>query len=210
MTTGLVFSKIASRSGYYIFDYVKYPSLIRGGHNTYEIRICSEPISNLKFNVDVLICLNKETFEKNRTFLNSNSNIIYDGDEFIIDGDYKKINVPFTKILSDLKGQTVMKNTIALGASLAIVGGELDGLLKIITEQFGGKGEVIVNFNKKFAEAGYNYVKDNYAQLINHWLVKKNSNEKLLISGNDAFSLGSVIADCRLYAAYPMTPASSV
>jgi len=36
MTTGLLFSKIASRLGYYILDYVEYPSLIRGGHNAYE------------------------------------------------------------------------------------------------------------------------------------------------------------------------------
>ena len=35
MTTGLTFSKIASRSGYQVLDYVEYPSLIRGGHNAY-------------------------------------------------------------------------------------------------------------------------------------------------------------------------------
>ena len=29
MTTGVVFSKIATRSGYHIFDYIEYPSLIR-------------------------------------------------------------------------------------------------------------------------------------------------------------------------------------
>ena len=32
----------------------------------------------------------------------------------------------------------------------------------------------------------------------------------MLLGGNDAFSLAAVAADCRLYAAYPMTPASSV
>lgn len=210
MTTGLVFSKIASRSGYYIFDYIKYPSLIRGGHNTYEIRISSDPISSLKLNIDVLVCLNKETFEKDKSFLNSDSKIIYDEEEFDFNENFQKINVPFKKILSNLKGQAVMKNTIALGVSLALVGGELDRLLKIITEQFEKKGEEVVNFNKKFAETGYNYVKDNYSHLITNWLTKRTSTEKLVMSGNDAFSLGSVIADCRLYSAYPMTPASSV
>ena len=39
MSTGLMFSKIAVRHGYHIFDYVEYPSLIRGGHNVYEVRV---------------------------------------------------------------------------------------------------------------------------------------------------------------------------
>jgi len=48
MTTGLVFSKLASRSGYHLFDYITYPSLIRGGHNSYEVRVSDKPIHQLK------------------------------------------------------------------------------------------------------------------------------------------------------------------
>ena len=32
-SAGLTFAKIASRSGYHVFDYLEYPSIIRGGHN---------------------------------------------------------------------------------------------------------------------------------------------------------------------------------
>lgn len=210
MTTGLVFSKIASRCGYHIFDYVNYPSLIRGGHNSYQVRVSSDPITQLKLNVDVLVCLNKETYEKNKPFLTSESIIIYDQEEFDFEENYKKVNVPFKKILSDLKGQAVMKNTIALGAAIFVVGGDLDELLKIITEQFSKKGEEVINFNKKFAERGFNYVKDSYRNLLKNWLVKKSSEQKLVLTGNDAFSLGAAIADCRMYVSYPMTPSSSV
>ncbi len=38
-TSGLVFSKIAARGGYHTFDYLEYPSLIRGGHNAFECRV---------------------------------------------------------------------------------------------------------------------------------------------------------------------------
>jgi len=210
MTTGLVFSKIASRSGFHIFDYVEYPSLIRGGHNAYEVHVADFEVTHLKPIVDILICLNKETFEKHSSNLNKDSFVIYDKKEFKLEGDYKKIDVPFKKILAELKGQGVMKNTIALGASLAIIGGEINELLKIITEQFEKKGEEIISFNKKFAEAGFNYAKSNYKKFLTNWLTKKNPKGSLVMTGNDAFSLGSIIADCRLYCAYPMTPSSSV
>jgi len=211
MTTGLVFSKIAARSGYYIFDYVEYPSLIRGGHNAYEVRVCSEKIHHLKKNIDILVCLNEETFQKHKSRLTKDSLIIFDEKEFAIkDKDIKLVSVPFNRILSDLKGKPVMKNTIALGASLALVEGEITELLKIIKEQFGKKGEEVVSFNKQFAQAGYDYVKKNYSELKN-WLTKKTPIEsKLVMTGNDAFSLAAAISDCRLYCSYPMTPSSSV
>ncbi len=210
MTTGTVFSKIASRFGYHIFDYVEYPSLIRGGHNAYEVHVSETEVSFLKPEIDVLVCLNKETYDKHKNRLTSASIIIYDKEEFEIKENYRKIVIPFKKILSDLKGQPIMKNTIALGASIGLLGGDTNELIKIISEQFAKKGETIINFNRQFIQAGSDAIKKNYSDKILNYLIKKLGEEKLVITGNDAFSLGSVIADCRVYSAYPMTPSSSV
>ena len=211
MTTGLLFSKIASRLGYYILDYVEYPSLIRGGHNAYEVCVSDGEVTALKKEIDVLVCLNEETFHKHRNRLNSQSLVLYDKEEFDFTDNFNKVNVPLKKILTDLKGQAVMKNTIALGASLSILGGKIEVLLDLIAEQFKKKGDEIVRFNQNFAIAGYEEVKKNYSFLIKNFLIEKEEKkEKLVVSGNEAFSLGAVFADCRLYAAYPMTPSSSV
>jgi 2-oxoglutarate ferredoxin oxidoreductase subunit alpha len=136
--------------------------------------------------------------------------VLFDKDEFEIKEDIKKIIIPFKKTLSDLKGQPVMKNTIALGASIAILGGDIDQLINIISEQFAKKGEEVINFNKQFVQAGFETVKKNYSENILNNLVKRPGGEKLVLTGNDAFSLGSVIADARFYVAYPMTPSSTV
>jgi 2-oxoglutarate ferredoxin oxidoreductase subunit alpha len=211
MTTGLLFSKIASRLGYYILDYVEYPSLIRGGHNAYEVCVSDREVTALKKEIDVLVCLNEETFHKHKNRLNSQSLVLYDKEEFDFIDNFNKVNVPLKKILTDLKGQAVMKNTIALGASLSILGGKIEVLLDLIAEQFKKKGDEIVRFNQQFAIAGYEEVKENYSFLIKNFLIEKEEEkEKLVVSGNEAFSLGVVFADCRLYAAYPMTPSSSV
>jgi len=210
MTTGLVFSKIATRSGYHIFDYVEYPSLIRGGHNAYEVHIFDSEVSHLSPNIDVLVCLNKETYEKHKARLTSSSLVMFDENEFEIKEEINKVIVPFKKILSDFKGQPIMKNTIALGASIGLLGGDVDGLIKIITEQFSKKGDEVINFNKQFIQAGFDVIKKNYLEKIVNYLIKKAGEEKLVMTGNDAFSLGSVIADARVYVAYPMTPSSTV
>lgn len=210
MTTGTLFSKIASRSGYHIFDYVEYPSLIRGGHNAYEVHVSENEVVYLMPKINVLVCLNKETFEKHKHRLTSSSMVVFDQDEFEIKDDFKKVNVSFKKILSNLKGQPVMKNTIALGVSIGLLNGDISELLKIVEEQFAKKGETVINFNKQFVQAGYDQVKKNYSDKILNYLIKKSGEPQLVMTGNDAFSLGSVIADCRVYSSYPMTPSSSV
>lgn len=40
MTSGLIFAKVCSRAGLHVFDHTEYPSLIRGGHNTYQVHAC--------------------------------------------------------------------------------------------------------------------------------------------------------------------------
>lgn len=207
---GAIFSKFVARSGYYSFDYIEYPSLVRGGHNALELVIADEEVGTLKEKIDCLICLNQETYKRHSFRLDDKSFIVYDEDEFQPNGVGKKVNLPFKKILLELNGSALMKNTVALGASVALFGGEIEILLEILKEQFTKKGEKIVNFNQTFAQAGYDYVRNHYQHLIQEILVKKEANNKLTVSGNEAFSLGAVLADCRFYAAYPMTPSSSV
>ena len=210
LTTGLLFSKIASRRGSFVFDFIEYPSLIRGGHNTYDVVISDGPVHAMKTGVDVLICLNKATFELHKAKLVSQARVLYDPDEFVPEGDIIHIAVPFTKILTDLKGQSIMKNTIALGASLAVLGADLTELLSILEKQFQRKGQPVVALNQEFAKQGFDTVIQNNAQDIIPALKKRESTKKMVINGNEAFSYGAVAADCRFYCAYPMTPASTV
>lgn len=210
ITTGLLFSKIASERGYYIFDFVEYPSLIRGGHNTYDVTISDAPVHSLKQEVDVLICLNRETFDAHKNTLSPKARVIYDPGEFTPEGDIVKVQVPFADILSELKGQIIMKNTIALGASLAILGADLTEIFLILEKQFKKKGDAVVKMNQEFAKRGFEIVNKNNAKDIIKALSFKKSSPKMVINGNEAFSYGAVAADCRFYCAYPMTPASTV
>src|SRR3990167_4375297 len=81
MTTGLLLGKIATRSGYHAFEYSEYPSLIRGGHNVIEVRISDEEVFSQQKNVDILLCLNLDTFKKHAHEVNDGGIIVFDGEK---------------------------------------------------------------------------------------------------------------------------------
>ena len=61
MSTGLIFSKIFSKKGYFVVDGNEYPSLVRGGHNTYSVRVSTSKIDSIVKDIDMLVALNEET-----------------------------------------------------------------------------------------------------------------------------------------------------
>ena len=217
MTTGVDFCKLAAAAGYHVASYAEYPSLIRGGHNTFEVHISSKKIRSSKNKIDLLVCLNANTYELHRERLALEARIIYDKDSFS-EEDQKQIgqsqyalHVPFTQILQEQNGSAVMLNTIAMGASLATLQWNIDDLYARIEAAFASKGKAVVQSNRALAKSGYDYVVNNYApQLVQGFKKKPSAEPQMIISGNDAFSLGTTIADCRLYCAYPMTPTSTV
>ncbi|KXK11247.1 MAG: 2-oxoglutarate oxidoreductase subunit KorA, partial [Microgenomates bacterium OLB23] len=203
-----------TKAGYNTASYAEYPSLIRGGHNTFEIHISPKENSIVKKKkIDVLVCLNPDTYNFHKERLGDESRIIYDKELFPADfqAPAHSIEVPIKKIVRDLKGSTVMMNTVAVGASIALLQWRIQDLFEMIEQAFGDKGEEIVAMNKSLAQAGYDHVMQ-YAkeEIITEFAPKTITEPQMVMTGNDAFSLGAVTGDCRLYVAYPMTPSSTV
>lgn len=212
MTTGLSLSKIAASVGYNIFDCFEYPSLIRGGHNTYEVLISKEKVYATRHTIDLLICLNQATFDLHKHRLQKDSIVVYDENSFTLnENNYKMIGIPFKTILFENKGSMVMENNIALGATLALLRWPYKILDDLIVKTFAKKGEKVIALNQKISRIAYDHILKKHSDLINkNFPPRKDPEKKLIMTGNDAFSLAAIEADCRLYAAYPMTPSSTV
>ncbi len=211
MTMGLLFGKYLARHGYEVFGYSEYPSLIRGGHNTYEINFSLEKIRSSKWMIDFLVCLNEETYVNHKNRLKKGAVVFYDPDSFKIEReDLTLVPVNLKEILGKKNDPFVFANNLMLGASIGYLGGDLSSFEELLTEHFESKGREILKKNLYYGKLGYkigaNALGSN-PKLINSKVTKK---EKAVLTGNEAFSLGCVAADCRFYAAYPMTPASSV
>lgn len=208
MSAGAMFSKCFSRIGYYIFANSEFPSLIRGGHNSFKVRVSKEKIfSQAKF-IDLLVCLNKETFELHQKELGRDAWVVYDKDEFAIK-HRQAIHVPMHQIAAEHGEKKLLNNTVAVGASLALLNHDFKDFERLLLDFFKGKKQELIDKNVQAAKKGYDFVKDHYTQKID-FKIKKENRKRLVLCGNEAVFLGAVNAGCNFLADYPMTPSTGV
>jgi 2-oxoglutarate ferredoxin oxidoreductase subunit alpha len=170
MSAGLTFSKVATRSGYEIYDYVEYPSLVRGGHNVMQVTVGEEPVLAPDTKTDLLVALNRETVDLHKDEVVKNGGILCDSSLEIKGLDSKNgasvLEVPFLGLIKEVGGKPVMKNTAALGAAMGLLGGNLKHLKEMLAEEFADKKPEITELNHKVAEAGYSFVLDKYGDKV--------------------------------------------
>ena len=217
MTTGFIFAKVCSRAGLHVFDHTEYPSLIRGGHNTYQVRAEVEEVYSHVKHVDLLVALNKETIDKHKEELAPGGGIIYDRDKIPLSkedlgrDDVKLYPVPLLKLAEESGGREIMVNSVALGASVALIDFDFEMLSNVIEDIYRGKARETIEFNIRAARLGYDYVKNKGMEKdFGRKLPKVGGKKRMLLTGNDALCIGAIKAGCKFYAAYPMTPSSSI
>src|SRR3989344_3299511 len=212
MTTGLLLSKTFARSGLHVFDYSEYPSLIRGGTNTYQVHASKFPVYCQSSRIDLLVAINKDGLEKHLGEIDQGSIVLYDKEDDKIEINKYKItgktfNLPMVRLAKEFGGKEVMGNNVALGASVYLLGLDISLLDEVINDVFSNKGKNVVELNQKAAHAGYDYLKARIPQIPP---LTKGQSQFLTMTGNEAISLGSLAGGLQFYAAYPMTPASSI
>ncbi|MBI2624847.1 MAG: 2-oxoacid:acceptor oxidoreductase subunit alpha [Candidatus Nealsonbacteria bacterium] len=215
MSSGLIFAKAALRSGYFIYDLNEYPSLIRGGHNTYTVRISDGEIYSQVKPVNLLVALNQNAIDFHKDELSQGAALIVNTDK--VDQEKIKISkgvnlfpVPLIKLAKEVDGKEIMMNTVAIGASMALLKGDFEVLTEVIKDFFKGK-EKIEELNIKAAKLGFDFIKNNFNKIeFSFSLPKKNRDNGMLLTGNDAIALGAVKAGLKFFACYPMTPINSL
>jgi len=217
-STGLMFAKVATRSGYHIYTYTEFPSLIRGGHNVMQINISKEEVTAPRKKTDLLVALNQETIDKHFDELGPWSGVLYDGDDKL---DLSKVSeevisypVPLTKLAGAAGGKDLLSNTVALGAVVALLGGNLTILNDLIREEFLDKGEEMIEINHKAAESGYKYVTENFGDRVGETIKPIDAMEtavpRMVVNGNEAVALGAIAAGMQFAAIYPMSPITNI
>jgi len=213
--SGFLFAKTCLRGGLQVFGTIDYQSLIRGGHSFYIARAEDEEIYSQLDTIDLLLALNKETILLHEDELVPGGGILHDGeeaplsDEELSRDDLKLYSVPLRRIAGELKGELIIRNTVALGAAVALLGYDLEILSGVLRDAFKPK---VAELNVRAAKMGYDYTRESYAEDFEYRLEKTNSagKRKMLLNGNEAVSLGAIQAGCKFYAAYPMTPATGI
>ncbi|MGB4592150.1 MAG: 2-oxoacid:acceptor oxidoreductase subunit alpha [Coriobacteriia bacterium] len=209
---GQMLARSFADAGLQTFDLTEYPSLIRGGHNNYLLRVSAEPVYSHVEPVDALICLNRETLHLHHQELVDGGAVIFDPADFATDeipDRLRPVPLQLTDIARDSGGK-IMRNTVALGALLGIVDFPLTYLSDSLHRQFARKAPEVAEGNIAAAQAGFDAARAECSDFFVHLAPVEGAPKRMLVDGNEAIGLGALAAGIGMYAAYPMTPASSL
>ena len=216
MSSGTILARTFTRAGYHVFAVNDYPSLIRGGHNVVTVRIGTSPFRGITKRIDILVALNSETVERHKEEINDHALVLFDPrDKEWKASDFSSpvtlIPIPLRDIVGELHVDTVMRNTIVLGATVSLLGAPFEALLSVIHDQFIRKGQEVVDQNVKIARVGYDYTKTHLGDQVSMHLSPGTVTEKqLVVNGSEAVGLGAVRAGVKFAAIYPMTPINAL
>jgi 2-oxoglutarate ferredoxin oxidoreductase subunit alpha len=204
-------TRIFKTAGYHIFASKEYMSRIRGGSNSTEIRVSSQPVAAFSDKIDILIPLDQEAIPHLRKRISADSRIIGEVAKILPPEDISVIDIPFSKIASEI-GNPVFANTVACGVIAGLFAIAPDLLNNQMRQFFAAKGAEIVNKNIEAIVKGYQLgiTLRNTSGIIFDITPTPTIQDNILVSGAEAVALGAVAGDCNFIASYPMSPGTGL
>src|SRR6266568_316950 len=226
-----VFAKACSRAGLRVYANIEYHSNIMGKHSFYRVRVDDEDIRSYRDTADILVALDDETLTgdgHHRRWpthfghlheINEGGGVIYDSEiEFQPKdsgrADLRFYPVPFMEIIKKAleevgKGEQarryeVMKNTVGLGASLALCDYPFDLVAEVIRSQFKGKRSEVGELNVRAARLAFEHVKE-FPYTLKPGAEPK---ARILAKGYEIAAIAKLKAGCSFQTYYPISPAT--
>ena len=202
VTVGQILAKSLVRSGYSICVTQDYQSRIRGGHNTFAIRVGVDAVNAPQETIELLVALTAETVGLHRDQVSEGGLIVID-EALHIQGD-GTLTVPFSQLAADQ-----YTNIAALGVCSALLGLDDEVVAQTVVDFFGKAHREVIEGNRQVLGESYRWAIGQavaFAKLppIAH------PPERLMMNGNEAIALGAVTAGVKFCSFYPMTPATSI
>ena len=188
-TAGILLAELLAQKGYTVLGDKEYASIIKGDNNCFFLYISDEEQPFIRRQIDYFLAYDPYAVSKNES--------IY---------DLKKVFM-----IKDEKCK--YKNTFTLGSALKIFGISLEEGKSFLKQQFSEKefSSEVMNQNFLDLEAGYQYIIQNCGEacdIVN--CSKAIWTPKQFMYGNELIAKGAIASGLDFYAAYPMTPASSI
>lgn len=208
---GETFARALAALGYRPTTQRDFPSRIRGGDTTFTVRLTPDGRLVPPARIDLALAFNDTVLARLDARLGKGSLLLVDdGVKPLVPTSGAQVEAfPFTA-LATAAGMARAKNMVALGASAALLGVDLATLAASVDEQFGDKGEKVVAQNRAALRAGHDEAVKRFGAAPRFKAPAPGKAPAILLSGNEAASLGALAAGCRVAAAYPITPASDI
>ena len=234
-----VYAKALTRGGLHVFANIEFHSNIMGKHSYYRVTAAPVPVHSHVDDIHMLVALDQESLfgdAPERKHYPSHTGhvhqvakgggIIYDADLKIEQSRFGRddINlypIPFMELLEEaLKqlgkaGQSrkyiVMRNTVALGASIGISGYDEELLFEAIRDEFKGRKAEAAELNVAAARAAASYARSTFNAKPERRLMPvavEQRKRRMLIKGFQAVGIAKLKAGLGLQTYYPISPAT--
>ena len=196
---------------YYVFTSKEVMSRVRGGNNTFELRVASSPIHSLRKTIDYLFLLNNNSFYRLPKRLLP-STVVFGEDAFVSAEEKEKYHLKYevlelTKLAKEA-GNRMFANTILFGYIAGMLELNVKVAEHLITQRFIHRGEPIVADNITAFTKGYEL---GLAYEASVKLKKPASVPPFkVIDGNNALGIGLLGGGINYLSSYPMSPGTSV
>jgi 2-oxoglutarate ferredoxin oxidoreductase subunit alpha len=209
-TPGVIYAQIFARRGLHLLAYNAYQSIIRGGHTLLTIRTGPERVTSHGDRIDLLIPLNQDTMDRHLRLLGPGAAVIYNQDSVKPGQPPPGVHLcplPVSELQHNARAK-VEQNTLAVAASLSMLGVSFQPLEEMLIQQFKRKGDSVVRENTESALAAYRYATEHFEPYPN--LLPMTDKRYAVLTGNMALAMGGAAAGVKFYCAYPMSPSTGV
>lgn len=211
---GDILALAAARWGYYVYTFRTFPAEILGGPCMFQVGISNKPVKSMGDWADVLICLNKEAYDRNIGDLRHGGVLIYDPSDFTPEtGDCITYAIPFNEIARKEIQLFQTKNMVMLGAISGLFGPPLEAIVQVVESKLSKSRKAnttLMEKNLLALEAAKKYVLEKLSKHDPYVLGPVEKANRVVLNGNQALVAGALAAQCRFFAGYPITPASDI
>ncbi len=195
-----------------------FPSNIQGLPTWFEVRVSREGYLARSGEVDVMVAMNGQTFDRDLKEVSPGGVLLYDStwprERNITRHDVTVLGIPLARMCNETfenpRARILMKNMSYVGALAALLNLDMAVLRELIEEQFASKKK-LVSANIQAIELGYKYALEHFkCPLDSHIEPMDKTAGHIMIDGNTAAALGCVYAGATVGAWYPITPSTSM
>lgn len=205
---GIILTNTCAAAKFHVFTNAEHYNSIKGGHNSFQLRMASRPVWSHGQNPHILIAMDPWALES--AIASKAKYVLYDlGNPPDANSDIHWLHIPMRKIAQDA-GNEVMKNMVCIGACAALCSLPIDELRRQISRFLNKKNEQVVAQNMESAALGFAYAEQNFPSYLHHMSAPQNIGPLIVSNGNTLAALGAIRAGCKFVAAYPMTPSSTI
>jgi 2-oxoglutarate ferredoxin oxidoreductase subunit alpha len=225
ISAGEILSRFMSEQGFEIISFDSYPAEIRGfGKCVAHTRINTEMIFSPGKYADVLIALNDSHSIPQLSVVKRGGILIYDSQPANYHEEDRSVagwappgttsyGVPLARLAHRAAGNSRGKNMVALGALAALFHIEKEKFIDSIKQRYAKKKQVVIDSNVNSFDLGYSWTKENIEKMDPYSfkdMVPAAKKDKLIINGNQGVAKAALDSGIKLYAGYPITPATKI